>query len=738
LSEQGDPFLADVLGAGFTRYSSAGQQQAVRTVLSAANTSTILINLPTGSGKSAVAIAPALLHSRGRGVSIIVVPTISLALDQERAVRAHLVNSDPDGPQPSRFAYFRGQLESERESIRSAIRDGSQRLLFVSPESLLTSLAPSLYAAARSGHLRYFVVDEAHTVTSWGVEFRPEFQALSGYRRDLLRIATDEGHVGFKTLLMSATITEDALDTLVALFGDPGPVEYVASVFIRPEPEYWVHGCDTEAERVQYVKDAIRHVPRPAVVYVTRPDDASALADALHADGIKRLAVVTGNTQASDRQRVIEQWRGESFADELSGRVSEVDVVVGTSAFGLGVDQSDVRSILHACLPESIDRFYQEVGRGGRDGRASAAILLHAPADRGVAAELRANRVIGIELGLERWAAMLQEAVRLTGNRYRVSLDARRSVITRGSRENEAWNLRTLSLMMRAGLIRLDAEAPPRSDDTEEERYDEAFRQYVRSAVVEVVDPGHLDRDVWLRVVEPARSDTIRASASAYALMLESLTAHRDIADVFVDAYSIGRTCALGARGETIPQRGCGGCAHCRNQVKAPYAGHGGIPEPVGAPETHVSDVLSEVAGGATGSLIVTVDAQPMRRRHRWPEFAELLSALVRHGVRLLSAPQVVLDLPSVAVAHRSVRDGYLFLERNPAHVFAPKVPTVVVHNPLDERPVVPETYFHQPSAPFLRVILIPPDARDPERPDRAVTETRHPNLDAETLLAML
>jgi len=162
------------------------------------------------------------------------------------------------------------------------------------------------------------------------------------------------------------------------------------------------------------------------------------------------------------------------------------------------------------------------------------------------------------------------------------------------------------------------------------------------------------------------------------------------------------------------------------------------MPEPVTHPQSLVSPALSEVVGGQTGTLIVMIDPQPLRRRRRWPEFAELLVALIRHGVRLLSAPPEVLGLDAVKTAHRAARDGFLFLEPNPAHIFAPKVPTVIVHDPLEDQPIVRESYFRAPSAPYLRVVLIPPDARDPERPDRPVAETRHPNLDAETLLAML
>ena len=738
LQVPGDPFLADVLGPAFTSYSSPGQRQAIRTVLVAQDSATIVVNLPTGTGKSAVAIAPALLQSAAGGVSVVVVPTTSLALDQERAVKEHLASSEPGHDHPARFAYFGGQPDPERSEIRTAIRKGTQRLVFASPESLLTSLAPSLYAAAEAGHMRYFVIDEAHIVTSWGVEFRPEFQALSGFRRDLLRVATAARLSGFRTMIMSATITEDALNTLVALFGDPGPVEYVASVFVRPEPEYWLHACESADERVDLVVDAARHLPRPAVIYVSRPGDASRVVARLRADGNLRVAEVTGGTSPEQRRRVIEQWRGDSFASEFSARVSDVDIVVGTSAFGLGVDQSDVRSVVHACVPESIDRYYQEVGRGGRDGLASAAVMLHAPSDLGMARNLSSGRVIGVELGLERWSAMLQNAESLGAHRYRVSLESQRSAIVRDSRENEAWNLRTLSLMMRAGLIRVDAEAPPAADDTSESEGSDAFRRYITSAVIEVTDPGHLDAEVWNEVVEPVRQRTIQASASAYSLMLEALGCERDFADIFSEAYRIGPGSPLGVRGETIPQRGCGGCPHCRRIKRSPYAGQAGVPEPVAEPQSLVSPVLSEVVGSKTGTLIVMIDPQPMRRRHHWPEFAELLIALVRHGVRLLSAPSAVCSLAAVTTAHRAARDGFLFLEPNPAHVFAPKVPTLIVHDPLDRQPVVRMSYFHPPSTAHLRVVLVPPDARDPERPDRLVAETRHPNLDADTLMAML
>ena len=104
--------------------------------------------------------------------------------------------------------------------------------------------------------------------------------------------------------------------------------------------------------------EALRHVPRPAILYVTRVVDAKAWRDRLEAEGFEHAELVHGETGANERDRILRGWRD-----------GDIDLVVATSAFGLGIDYRHVRAVVHACIPESLDRFYQEVGRGGRDGR---------------------------------------------------------------------------------------------------------------------------------------------------------------------------------------------------------------------------------------------------------------------------------------------------------------------------------------------------------------------------------
>src|SRR5262249_36503974 len=144
------------------------------------------------------------------------------------------------------------------------------------------------------------------------------------------------------------------------------------------------------------------------ILYTSTVDDAETWTARLRDAGIARVAGITGKSSETDRRGVMARWRGEN--PDGTKRPTEVDVVVGTSAFGLGLDMPNVRTVLHACLPETIDRYYQEVGRAGRDGRASVAYLCQGPNDLQIAKALNDVSMIGDELGWKRWRSMLMEA----------------------------------------------------------------------------------------------------------------------------------------------------------------------------------------------------------------------------------------------------------------------------------------------------------------------------------------
>ena len=430
-----DPFVRDA--TGFEMYSSPGQREALRAAFLIPEGDTLLVNLPTGSGKSLVGQAPALVYKEAGHLTLFVVPTVALALDQERAMRALFQRQDsarPDWP----LAWFGGLSQEYRAEIRKRLRDGTQRILITSPEALTTSLLRAVLNAATAGMIHYMVIDEAHLVTQWGDGFRPSFQALAGLRNSMLKVAPRE----FRTLLMSATFTEETVETLANLFGPRERVQMVSAVHLRPEPQYWFYKAKSNLEKQERVLEALRHAPRPFILYVTKREEVTQWKSVLSNNaGLARIATFDGSTSDLNRLSIIAEWA----ANRLDG-------IVATSAFGVGLDKNDVRTIIHATIPETLDRYYQEVGRGGRDGKPSVSLMIFEDADWNLPNLLAKPKIIKNELGFSRWNAIYRSR-RPTSeeNLWEIDIDAVRIGLKGGSEKNVNWNMRTLILMARAG-----------------------------------------------------------------------------------------------------------------------------------------------------------------------------------------------------------------------------------------------------------------------------------------------
>jgi ATP-dependent DNA helicase RecQ len=274
----------------FDGYQGPGQRLAVRAAFFLRPGGTLVVNLPTGTGKSLVAWAPALL-SEQNALTVMITPTIALAIDQERQLQEKYPQAP--GGLPQEIAWHSGLGEDARRVIRNRIRNGSQRVLVTSPESFVGPLSRVLYETAEKGLLKYFVVDEAHLVAQWGNDFRPEFQAMSGMRRDLIRNCP----IGkeFRTLLLSATLTQESFDVLETLFSD-GCFDSVNAVSLRPEPEYWISSSNSKHERDRKVAELLRLVPRPFLLYVTTQQDANNWYRHVKQLGIMRSGCVHGST----------------------------------------------------------------------------------------------------------------------------------------------------------------------------------------------------------------------------------------------------------------------------------------------------------------------------------------------------------------------------------------------------------------------------------------------------------
>jgi ATP-dependent DNA helicase RecQ len=540
-----DPFITDA--TGFKAYSSAGQRDAVRAVFLMNPGETLLVNLPTGSGKSLVGQAPALVRKLAGALTIFVVPTVALALDQERAMRDFIQKTE-DSSKAWPLAWHSGLDDAKRAEIRARLRDGTQRILFTSPEALTTSLLSAVTEAAQAGMLQYLVIDEAHLVTGWGDAFRPAFQLLAGLRHALLRAAPR----GFRTVLLSATYTQETIETLATLFGPADKVQMVSAVHLRPEPQYWFsHAVDAQ-EKQDRVLEALRHAPRPFILYVTTRAEIRQWETVLkYSAGLRRLACFDGSTSAHERAAIIQDWVD-----------NRLDGIIATSAFGVGIDKSDVRTVIHATIPETLDRYYQEVGRGGRDGRPCVSLLVYDDRDWKLPERLARPMIISQELGLSRWRAMF-DTQRPSGqeNVYQIDVEARRAKLRSTSEYNVDWNMRTLILMARAGLISLDVGVAEGTTQADHPDQDEASSLLAALAKIRVriLDDGHLLPEVWEQHVTGSRSATLQAANRNLTLMRALLREKREVGETLAQLYRIN----TGPWPVSVT-RACGGCPQDR------------------------------------------------------------------------------------------------------------------------------------------------------------------------------
>lgn len=534
----GDPFLYRL---GHNTFASPGQRTALRAALTMPPGATLLISLPTGEGKSTVfrAIDEFGFDSNERAETVVVVvPTVTLALDHEQHFRRN--------PQ-ERLAYIGGheRAESNRE-IRDRIAAGTQRLCFAAPEAVCGPLRDSLIRAAQQGTLKALVVDEAHLVDSWGTGFRYDFQILSALYSELQSAAG----AMFRTVLLSATLTCEGVALLRQLFSHPERVwGMVWAARVRKEIEFWVAPPCAEADRHNRVEEALAHLPRPCILYVTKVADADYWSVRLREFGYRSLATVHGNTPNSERERVLRHWGA-----------GDLDLVVGTSAFGLGIDYGKVRAVVHACIPESLDRFYQEVGRSGRDGNPSLSLLLPAHADLDVAQGLNMERLIRVETGMRRWRAMWDRRVTRSPEDnlrriYQILVDTPPGRFgaegDMDGKRNRDWNVHTINLMARARLIEILGMASQTSGSSVGAGPD-AF-------LVRPLAGDHLDQARWEQDFERIRSEIHEAGFDSLGLMERFLGGLECAAKLFAELYTFQQN----SRHFTATPL-CTGCACCR------------------------------------------------------------------------------------------------------------------------------------------------------------------------------
>ncbi|CCH31833.1 RecQ family ATP-dependent DNA helicase [Actinosynnema sp. NPDC047251] len=305
----------------------------------------VLVVLPTGAGKSAIYQVPALVLD---GPTVVVSPLIALQHDQ--------VESIGDSRAPEAVAVNSAQPDGERQAAWQALRRGAAQYVFLSPEQLADEGRVARLAGLGVSLL---VVDEAHCVSSWGHDFRPDY----------LRLGSVVERLGRPTVLaLTATAAPPVRRDIVARLGLREHREVVAS-FDRPELHLAVERFSDDAAKRAAVVGRVRERDGCGLVYVASRKDTEYYAAELGAAGV-RVAGYHAGMKAADRERA-----HQAFLD------GDVDVVVATSAFGMGIDKPDVRFVLHASVPDSLDSYYQQIGRAGRDGDPAAAVLFYRPED---------------------------------------------------------------------------------------------------------------------------------------------------------------------------------------------------------------------------------------------------------------------------------------------------------------------------------------------------------------------
>lgn len=326
-----------------------GQLEAME---AAVNGRDVVCVMPTGAGKSAVYQVPAMALP---GTAVVVSPLIALQRDQAEAINeavgstvAYVLNS--------------GQSQTYWDEAWAAAKrndgNGTAKFLFLGPEQVARE---EVLAQLEDLEVSLVVVDEAHCVSAWGHDFRPDYLQL-----DVLVRALDKPVVA-----LTATAAPPVRAEIVEQLGMRDPVE-ISLGFDRPNLHLAAGRYEDADDKRRAILDQVARLDSPGLLYVATRRETEEYAEALQQSGLRADAYHAGRSH-EDRHLIHEQF----LADEL-------DIVVATTAFGMGIDKPNVRFVVHADVPDSVDSYYQEIGRGGRDGEPTEIFLHYRPEDLGI------------------------------------------------------------------------------------------------------------------------------------------------------------------------------------------------------------------------------------------------------------------------------------------------------------------------------------------------------------------
>lgn len=346
-TESNNPLLLDELQKHFGFDAFKGpQEEVIASLLDGKDTFVIM---PTGGGKSLCYQLPAMMLD---GVCIIVSPLIALMKNQVDLVRSY---SSKDN-----VAHFLNSTlnKAQQKQVKDDLTSGKTKMLYVAPETLTKEDNINFF---KTLHVSFFAVDEAHCISEWGHDFRPEYRRL----REMMELINDIAPV----IALTATATPKVKSDIIKNLGLKSANVFVSS-FNRPNLYYEIQPkVNVEQTNKSIVRFIQSHQNKSGIIYTLNRKTTEDLANMLMANGIKAVAYHAG------LDAKLRATRQDQFLNE------DVNVIVATIAFGMGIDKPDVRFVIHYNIPKSIENYYQETGRAGRDGLEGKCVLYYSHKD---------------------------------------------------------------------------------------------------------------------------------------------------------------------------------------------------------------------------------------------------------------------------------------------------------------------------------------------------------------------